>query len=210
MKKGTIINLNKNDFLNYFKQNKIVFMLTVTVISGILVSCLTFNKSDIIIDLGERSFDFIINNRHEKSFINIFIHSLTIDFLILLTYFLCGTSIMGVIFVPMLSFSCGFLYGTVSSYVCRTFLLKGIAFNALLLLPPFAIIIIVLLVAGKKSIKFSFEFIKLTMPNQRAINLFLQFKEYCTYYLIYISVCVIVAVIDSLLSKTLIPFFDFI
>lgn len=210
MKKGTIINLNKNDLVAYFSKNKIIFMLTVTVLLGLLVGCLTFSKSDILINFGKKCFTFITKNRQEQSFLNIFTYSLTIDFLILLTYFLCGASLMGVIFVPILSFSSGFLYAVISSYICDTYLLKGIAFNALILLPPIALLIIVLLVAGKRSINFSFEFIKLTMPNQRALNLFFQFKEYCVHYLVYVSLCLISAVVDGLLSKTLISYFDFI
>ncbi len=210
MKKGTIISLNKNDLLGFFRRNKIIFMLTIIVLFGLVVGSLMFNKSDIIISFGEKCFSFFTANRRGQSFIKIFTHSLTINFLILLTYFLCGASLMGVVFIPILSFLCGFIYAIISSYVCDTYLLKGIAFNTLILLPPVALLMIVLLIVGKKSINFSFEFIKLTMPNQRALNLFLQFKEYCAHYLVYISVCLISAILDGLLSKTFLSFFDFI
>ena len=210
MNKGTIINLNKNDLFGFLRQNKVVFMLTVTVILGILVSCVTFNKSNILENLGKTCFIYITENRHDKSFLYIFTHTLTSNFLLLLTYFLCGTSLMGIVFIPILSFSCGFLYGTIASFVCETYMLKGIAFNSLILLPPLAILISVLMVAGKKSINFSFEFVKLTMPNNRPLNLFLQFKELCINYTVFFSVCLISAVIDGLLSKALISYFNFI
>ena len=210
MNKGTIINLNKNDFFGFFRHNRIVFMLTITVFLGILISCLTFSKSSVLNGLGEKCFSYITEGRQGESFLNIFTHSLIFNFLLLLVYFLCGTSLMGIVMIPMLTFSYGFIYGVISSYLCETYLLKGIVFNALILLPPAAILVIVILIAGKKSINFSFEFIKLTMPNNRPLNLFLQFKEFCTNYLIYFSLCLVSALIDGLLSKALISYFDLI
>ena len=210
MNKGTIINLNKNDLLGFFLKNKIVFMLTAAFIVGIGAGVLTYGDNDLLVNFGKNCFDFFIRNRQGKGFINIFTHTLMMDFLLLLTYFLCGTSLMGVVLIPILSFFSGFLYAVIASYICSEYILKGIAFNVLILLPPLAITMIVLLLAGKKSICFSFEFVKLTMPNQRALNLFFQFKEYCAHYLVCFSVCLISAAIDGLLSKTLIRYFDLI
>ncbi len=210
MKKGVIININKNDFLNYIKNNKIVIMLTAAFIIGIAIGCFLFLRSNIAADFSKGMFDYFFENRQGRGFFKIFSYSFKIRFIVLLFCFLSGSSLMGVVFVPTTVIFIGFIYGTLSAYVCHIYLLKGIAFNALIIIPTATLFIIALLLASVKSIYFSFEFIKLVFPNSRPINLFASFKEICGYYLIYLSVALCSAVVDALLSKALISYFEFV
>lgn len=210
MKKGAIININKNNFINYIKNNKIVIMLTAAFIIGIALGSILSLRSNIAADFSEDLFAGFLKNRQGRGFFKIFSYSFKLRFLILLCCFLSGSSLMGIVFVPSTVIFSGFIYGTLSAYVCHVYLLKGIAFNALIIIPTATLFIISLLLAAVKSIYFSFEFIKLVFPNSRPINLFISFKEVCGYYLIYLSVALCSAVIDALLSKALISYFEFV
>lgn len=210
MKKGAIININKNNFINYIKNNKIVIMLTAAFVIGIALGSILFLRSNIAADFAKDLFTSFLNNRQGRGFFKIFSYSFKLRFLILLCCFLSGSSLMGVVFVPSTVIFSGFVYGALSAYVYHSHLLKGIAFNALIIIPTATLFIISLLLAAVKSIYFSFEFIKLVFPNSRPINLFVSFKEVCGYYLIYLSVALCSAVIDALLSKALISYFEFV
>lgn len=210
MNRSAIINFNKNKLLDFFKTNKAVIMLTLMFVIGVGIGCLTFAKSDISAAFGEKVFNFFLTNRQSRGFIKIFAYSFKVRFVALLLCFLCGASLMGIFFNPMLTCLLGFLYGVLSAYAYNTYLLKGIAFNALVLIPTGIVFVVAIIFGSCKSVYFSFEFAKLTFPNSRSTNLFLTFKEYCGYYLIYLSTVLASSIIDALLSKSLISYFEFL
>ncbi len=210
MKKGTIINFNKNSVLIFLKNNKIIIMLTIAFIIGVAAGCFSFAKSSVASNAASNIFDAFLAGRQGRGFLKIFSYSFGNRFSVLLLYFLCGASLMGIIFIPLTTFTLGLFYGIFSAYTCATYLLKGITFNALILIPTTVIFIMALLVASGKSINFSFEFVKLTFPNSRQTNLFSPFKEYCGHYLIFLSLTLVSSVVDALLSKALISYFEFI
>ncbi|MBQ8203139.1 MAG: hypothetical protein IJZ75_02530 [Clostridia bacterium] len=210
MNKSAILNFNKNNILGFLRDNKTTIMLTAAFIIGIIVGCVSYKNSTVAVKVAEWLFDYFLAARQGRGFIKIFAYSFEMRFLVLLLFFLCGASLMGIVIVPLLKMASGFFYGILCAHICSTYLLKGIAFNALIVIPVAAVFVIALVIAAGKSIRFSFEFAKLTFPNSRPANLFLIFKDYCGYYLIYLSAIIGASIVDALLSKALISYFEFI
>lgn len=209
MKASRVVSLKKLGIFNYFLKNRIILILCVSFIIGITIGVFAFTNSDLSKQLANWVFTNLFPNRESKTFITLFISSMMLYALFLIVCFLCGTSLMGVVVVPLFVIFCGFLYGDLSAFLYSRFALKGIAFNAVILLPPTLIFFICLTFAAKESVDFSLRLAKTTLPKSRPINLAYDFKNYCGRYLLLASVVLFSSLTDALLSKMFLHHFNF-
>ena len=86
------------------------------------------------------------------------------------------------------------------------FMLKGIAFNALLLIPTMLFCAIALFILGRNAFSFSLLLARISLPGGQAVNLYNFFQNYCK-KLIFI-LFILSAIIDAVMSVSFIRFFD--
>lgn len=209
MKTSGVVSLKKLGIINYFVKNRVIIILCISFAVGISIGVFTFGDSNVAQQIANSNFVGLFSGRESKAFISIFAASLMICALFLIVCFLCGTSLMGVVVVPLYIVVCGFLYGNLSAHLYSNFSLKGIAFNAVILMPPTLIFFICLIFAARESIGFSLQLAKTTLPKNRPVNLFVDFKNYCGRYLLLGSIIIVSALIDAIVSKTLLHHFNF-
>ena len=143
-----------------------------------------------------------------KSVFSILISSFLFAASVLVGMFLCGSSMLGVVLSPLAVFFGGFFCGSFCSYLYSQFSLKGIAFNAVIIIPSFIILIVCIIFSACDSVKFSLVLAKLTLPSTYPVNLYLDFKRYCGRYLIFVALCLISGLVDSVLSHSFLKLFD--
>lgn len=207
MRKGIIVNFKKFRLLNNTKINKTFIMLSLFFIAGITVSVFVFNKNTTFADFSKKIFDNYISIHISSSFLKKFFATFLKYFIVLIIYFLFGTSMLGVAVIPFLTFWQGILYGNISAYLYTVYALKGIAFNAIVLVPPTIVFTVCTFFAAKDSVNFSLLIAKLTFPNSKPASMFVDFRKLCTKYIIYICITVISVIADILLNALFLKFF---
>ena len=106
----------------------------------------------------------------------------------------------GVITAPLLLGFKGYFYGAVAALLYNTYALKGVAFNAVIILPSAIFLIIALLLSAEDSVKFSFVLAKLTMSEYSSHNMPEAFKKYSVRYLAFTILLVVSAAVDALIT----------
>ena len=209
MTKGIIVNFKRFKLLNYVTLNKIFILLSTLFICGIIIGSIFLKKNNWLLQNTElifKNFIFVhTGNNFLKKFFSCFIHYLIVLFL----YFLFGASMFGVAVTPFVTVWQGILVGSVSSYVYTQYNLSGIAFNAIILIPPLSIFIICCFFAAKYSIDFSLNIAKLTMPKHRPASLYTVFKNYCVKYSILVGITSICTIIEIILNLLFLKYFNF-
>ena len=78
--------------------------------------------------------------------------------------------------------------------------MKGIAFNAVLIIPSAFVFVIALLLASRESMRFSILIAKISLPGSASVNLSFDFKNYCGRYLFIVLIALASALTDAVLS----------
>ena len=208
MRKSTVVNLSKINIF-HLKINRIMLLLTVLFGVGVLLGAVTFFDFKTVSGIGKSFFDFYIKHHINISFGKTFFYSFIYFIFALIIFFISGASLMGIALVPFLMFSSGFLFGCFSSYLYGNYSVKGIAFNAVIVIPSFLIFVITLVFSAREALSFSYLLSKLTMPKSRPCNLYIDFKNYCGRFLILSLVIIFSVLIDSSISHFFIKFFEF-
>lgn len=208
MRRGTVLNLKNMRFLEALGKNRLVILITICFLLGVLVGSLCFENDSKIYEISEYMFNSYLNLRLDKSVISIFFKSFSFAASVLVALFLCGSSLFGVILSPLTVFFGGFFSGGFCAYMYAQFSLKGIALNAVIIIPSFIILIICLIFSACDAVKLSLIIAKLTLPTSYPINLYLDFKKYCGKYIIFILLCILSGIVDSVLSHSFLKLFD--
>ena len=209
MKKSRVVSLKKVGIVDFLKRNIIIVVLCLLFVAGVVIGTICYVKSAAANSLAKNWFADYISFRISDAFLSIFLNSLLFYLLVSLCVFCCGTSMIGVVLIPMISGYLGFRYGSIASYVYSVYELKGIAFNSVILIPPTAVFLVGLFYASRCSVEFSLVISRLTISRTAARNLSVDFKNYCSRYTILLAIIVFVALIDALFCRWFIGFFDF-
>ena len=209
MKKSRVVSLKNVGIVDFFNRNIIIVVLCLLFVAGVIISTVCYIKSPAANSLAKEWFVDYISFRASGSFLSIFLNSLLFFLIVSLCVFGCGTSMVGVVLVPMISGYLGFRYGSIASYIYSIYELKGIAFNSVILIPPTAIFLVGLFYASRCSVEFSLIISRLTVPKTVARNLSVDFKNYCSKYMVLLVIIVFVALIDALFCRWFIGFFEF-
>lgn len=209
MQKGTVLNLRKLNFLSPIGNNKAIIAMLLLFVFGLLFGNFSCCPENRVMSFFIKNFSDYISCRQNSVFWKIFLTSLSRFFTVLAVTFICGTTFLGVSLIPFEIFCWGFWYGGISAHLCSEYAIKGIAFNAVILIPPILFFSICLFFAAKQSFLFALNLAKLTMPGSLPAKLFLQFKSYCSRYLLFVFLTIFSALIDAAMSVTFIHFFEF-
>lgn len=209
MRKGIIVNLKRFKVLDYVTLNKIFIILCAVFIAGIAIGSAFFQKNGWLSQTIKTLFESYISSHSSNLFFKKFIVCFMRYLIVLIIYFLSGSSMFGVAVTPFITVWQGILFGAVSSYLYQSYGLSGVAFNAIILIPPAIIFIICSFFAARYAIDFSLNVARLTLPRSKPASLSISFKNYCGKYLIFIAVSLACTIIDIVLNKFFLKFFNF-
>ncbi len=209
MKNSAILNLNKTNFFAVFVKNRFLILLLLCYVLGIIFGVVCTKGSDAVFDIAKADFDNYLSVRQDTSFFNVFIDAFFSLLPICLVLFLCGTSVVGIVLIPIAVCYCGFDYGISTAYLYKQYLLQGIAFNSLILIPCTLIAIIGYILISREAFSFSYQLLRLTAPNNKSQNVYTGFKGYCRHFIMIIFIFIGSALADSLLNLAFLKFFNF-
>ena len=210
MQRGTVVNLRHFKIgFDFLRQNWKLILLTLCFVVGIILATFSSDKTSYIFKQLNIASQNFIKLRLNRDFLKIFIKSFLINFGFLLTIFVLGSSVNGITLVPVVIGIKGYLMGFLISYIYSNYELKGIAFCALIIIPPSIITVICLFLFSKFAMCFSLRVINATMPNGINKNLNLQFKQFVKLLFINLLPIILSALCDGWLSIKLVPYLKF-
>jgi len=207
---GKVFSLKKFGFINVSKDNKVQYFLAFLFILGIIFGSFTFMKSENAVIISKYLFNSLLHSKIDVSFWKIFFKSLLNLLLISTVFFILGTSLLGSVSTPILFLLFGLVYGMLLSFSYNSYSVKGIAYSAVILIPPLLFFVFGLLVVSKLYIDFSISMSKTTF-NNRSIGTLnsVDFSEIWKKVLLQFGFNVAAALIDGALSCFLIKIFNF-
>ena len=209
MNRGRVVNLSGVRVLEILKTNAYSLICFLFLILGVIGGLILFDDFKWLTNFCEKFFSNYLSDRQNASYFKIVITSYLQHLLLFLTIFIFGTTLFGVVLVPTSLSFCGFFYGAGVAYLYSNFALKGVAFNAVIFLPPVILFLLFLVFASKHAMVFSLNIARLTLPDTLGQNLFISFKTYAMNLLFLVLGAVSSSLIDALISISLLKFFEF-
>ena len=200
MKKGTVLSLKKIRFSEFIMKNNVLVLLVILFIAGIAAGTFAGKKIAGLTDYSAEYLERFVAERSNASFLSVTVNSFAASALVLLAVFAAGTSVLGVVLVPIAAAARCVLYGSVSALLYSQYSVKGIAFNAVLIIPAEIIFAVALLLAAKESVKFSLDMARLTLPSAPPVNLSADFRSYCSKYILICLLTLLSAITDAVMS----------
>ena len=154
MQKGKVLSLKNFKLADFVARNNILTILVVLIAGGIAVGIFTQSKIQLLSEYSADYLERFIALRSGESFVSVALSSFMGSALVLLLLFAAGTSMLGVVLVPLLTAVRGMFFGGVSALLYSQYAVKGIAFNAVLIIPSAFVFVIALLLAARDSIRF--------------------------------------------------------
>lgn len=208
MKPGGVVNLKKINGLDFLVKNKLLILMCLSFVIGVIVSTLYFSGGTRAAVISEKLFGNYMYDRQHGGFAAIMFSVMLKYFIVCLSFFVLGTSVIGVVLAPVTCCGLGLYFGTLASYSYSAFSLKGIAFNSVILIPPALIFIFCAFFAAKEAFEFSSVLLKLTLPKSRPLNVSENFKLYCGKFLIVLALMTAAALVDAVVSVSFLDYFN--
>ena len=209
MKPGGVVSLKRFNSIMIFRNNKLFVFLCLLFIIGIFTGTFLLSDSVKTTKLAQYFFSYYIGDRDGIGFFAIFFDTLLRELSVCIVLFILGTSIIGAVLSPIACSTAGLYFGFLSSYIYKTYALKGVAFNAIILIPAAFVFVVGIIFAAKESFNFSVVLLKLTFPKSRPQNISSEFKLYCGKYLLVSVFLIIASLIDAAVSTSFLVFFNF-
>ena len=209
MRKSAILNLNRAKFFETIAKNKFVIGTLFCYVLGIVLGVVCTTKSTKVLEIARSDFSSYLTGRNGMPFFNGVLGNFFELLPMCLVIFICGTSVVGVVLIPIAVCYCGFEYGIVTAFLYRQYLLQGIAFNSLILIPSTLLAILGYILLSKEAFGFSIQLLKASMPGFTNQDFYLGLKGYSKHFFIIIFVFLLSALADSLLSLAFLGFFNF-
>lgn len=200
MRKGKVLSLKNLKFTEFLAKNNILTILMILITAGIAVGIFTESRFEMLSRYSVSYVGRFVTLRSGESFLSIALNSFMSSALVLLALFAAGTSMLGVVLVPFLAVLKGVFYGGVSALLYSEYSVKGIAFNAVLIVPFTLVFIIAFLLAARESMRFSLVIAKISLPGAQSVNLSYDFKNFCGRYLFIALITLASALTDAVLS----------
>lgn len=208
MQKGKVLKIKSFGTTEFFRKNYFLIIVFALFLIGVIIGVFGFKNKGTLYDYSENYISDFLKLRNGASFGKIMFASVLEFLASLFVVFLLGASLFGVVTVPALVLIKGIICGGVNSYLYSSFAVKGIAFNAVILIPSTLILLIVLLIAARESMKFSIRISSLTLAKTLPFNLSLDFKNFLIKYIIFASFSVLSGIIDAMVSTGLLKHFS--
>lgn len=154
-KTGRVLCLNslKLDFL--MKLDRVRASLCILSAAGLLTGILLFSVKNSSFDIAKTVFGAIFKFKTGDNFAIAFLIASGIFLSVILLQIIFGSSVFGVIVVPLSAFSINCIFGMTLAYSYNTYKLSGLAFNSILLIPTFAIFLFGFIVSSSALLNYS-------------------------------------------------------
>ncbi len=205
MKKSTVLDLKRFGLSEQVRKNALFLLLSIIFLIGLIVGIFACADNIVAESTVKEALRQFSQTRKDRSFFPLTVRLFLTALLPLAAMFLSGASMFGMILAPLVVGYVGFDFGIASSYLYSNFGVKGIAFHAVLMIPPAIPAILCFLSASKDAVLFSYGLSRLTLPHSPSAYLYPQFKRYCTKFLLLTLPILFSAILDALLSGA---FFD--
>ena len=209
MRNSAILNLNRTKCLSVLSKHRMLIFILLSYVAGIVLGVFWLKNSNAIYEIAAADFDKFLSARTGVPFFKVFYNSFLSLLPVCLVLFLCGTSVVGVVLIPIAVCYCGFDYGICTGYLYKEYLLQGIAFNSLILIPCTLIAILGYVMLSREAFSFSSNLLRVTMPNVKESNIYSSFKGYCKKFLLQILIFVASALLETVLTVSFLSFFSF-
>ncbi len=209
MRNSAILNLNRTKCLNVLSKHRMLIFILLTYITGIILGVFWLKSSNAIYEIAASDFAKFLSVRIGASFFKAFCDAFLALLPICLILFICGTSVVGVVLIPLTVCYCGFDYGISTGYLYREYLLQGIAFNSLILIPCTLVALLGYVLLSKEAFDFSLNLLRVTMPKVQEGSIYSSFRGYCKKFMLLILIFIAAATLESLLTKAFLNFFSF-
>ena len=209
MRKGKVLRLkNCSEIIEFIIKNRVLLILSIFFIIGFFVSVFLSDKYQALKSLNSALLNDFIEDRTDKAFLPIATKSFFNSMLFVLLGFVCGSSVIGSVFIPFIVAFKSFLLGGIAVTLYSVYSLKGIAFYTVLILPSAIIFVFGFLYAMCEAFDFSLMLTRLTFPQTMPSNISFQFKAFSLKYLIVTFIVLISALIDALLCGNFLTVFN--
>lgn len=206
MKRTTILNLSKFNFLTTVRENTSLIAFSALFVFSLLSGCL-FTKFVKFFNVAERICSYYFSNQISVGFYSVFIFFFLLSLAFIFISFVFGTSIIGIAFVPAVVAVRGFLTGLLLGRIYCVYGFNAIAYNLLIFIPSTTISVLALIAASSFSIKLSYSLGKLLLTNGK--NIKIQFsKNVVIFFIVILLISAVSALINALLSAAFLKYFS--
>ena len=210
MQRGRVLNLSSfNRIISFTSQNRIMLLVVASFILGLIFGVINYGKYEVIDNYISTFLDNFIKLRENSGLFKIFTSSFLGSLGLLFVCFAFGSSMFGMVSIPLILAIKGYLYGAQAAHLYAVFSFKGVAFNAVLVMPSAVFLIIALVLSAEQSVKFSLALARLTVYENEQSGISVAFKKYCVKYLTVLVFALLSAAIDMLLSHNFLKNFNF-
>ncbi len=208
MKRSAVFSLSGKNSLGFILHNKFLFIMCFLFLIGLSIGTFTYSLGENFKAISSDNFEYFLSCREGKTFWRVFFNTSLSSSVFLLALFFSGTSLFGVVLVPFLNVALGFYFGNLSAFLYSEYAFKGVAFNALLILPFALLFSLCIFFSAKFSFEFSLQLLKLTFPKSNQVNINNFFKAFCSKYLLCFLAIQFCSFISALLSASFLKFFE--
>ncbi len=204
MTRSRVFKFKSHKFFDFINHNNHLIILTAVFIISLICGCMLFSSS--LSELAGKFYKSFIGIRSENDFFKL---ALSVFWSIIpfqLSAYLCGTSILGAVLVPMTLVARGLYLGLLTAYIYSNLGLQGIAFNGLIIMPAAVLSVLSLIFSAREALKFSLALARRTLNDDRPPILEL-FRSYSIREVLYLVLLLFAAVIDAVCSLVFIEIF---
>lgn len=205
-KRETPVRNYGKEILYAAKENQAMVLLALILLSGMVLGSIYARSAGFNV-LERLDFLFAGNfkARETQPFINIFAASFASSFLFVFACFLCGLSMWGAFFIPIILVFRGFGLGLTSGYLYASYGWKGILYNLAVILPGAFVCCLFILLASLEGIRFS----RLIASRNSELSYKPNLKSYMLRFGIILSGTCLAALIDLAFSALFGGLFSF-
>ena len=189
-----------NKTVKFILKNRLLIILTAIFLFGFSFAVFASGKYEFITEWSQN----YLNSRYIKignaTFLKLVLNSFLSSSLFLVLCIVCGTSMFGVIIVPLLILIKGFMYGGISAYLYSVYSFEGVAFYAVIILPAAIMFTITLILCSISAINFSLNLARLTFKESYGNSIYFEFKRLTYKFLVYSAFVLISSIVEALLT----------
>ncbi len=209
MRHSGIVNLRNSKFFQTVSKNNIVIILSLFFVVGIIIGVVAVRNDGVVSDMANTALDNYIISHSGTSFVRLFLNSFLGFLPFALIIFICGTSLVGIALTPIAITYRGFSYGIMTAYLYSKYLIHGIAFNSIILIPANLFALFGFLLIGREAFNFSLQLARISMPKGQSVGFYNDFKTYCKKIILYLLFVVCAALLDAVMCLSFMKFFKF-
>lgn len=179
------------------RENRAMFLLALLFLAGMAVGAV-YSRSAGLRSLSRLDFLFAGNfkARAAQPLVSIFSASFASAFIFILACFLCGLSMWGAFFIPVIPFFRGFGLGLTSGFLYAAYGWKGFFYNMAVILPGAFFCCLAILTASLEGIRYS----RALANHRAAVSGEIPIKSYALRFGAILAWACIAAVLDTLMS----------